>query len=76
VTAIHGVWHVAIGYILAQDQSVRVGTAYILVHQAGLANTAIAEDDDLQRSATLTDWLVVRFYPYLQQDLLPRRHVG
>jgi hypothetical protein len=51
------------------------GVSYILVHQTGLADTAIAEDNDLfpVRSSRDTKY-PVSVGPYLQ-ELLARRHV-
>ena len=55
--------------------------AYILVHQTGLADTAVAEDDDLFERLMSESWDLktsrsASFLPHLKKDLLPRRHVG
>jgi hypothetical protein len=50
--------------------------AYILVHQTRLANTAVAQDDDLWMAVSLPS---CSFHDrvsgaYLEQDLLPGSH--
>ena len=46
--------------------------SYILVHQAGLADTAVTEDNDLPTSAGYDISDTGR--GYLEEDLLPGRH--
>lgn len=54
-----------------------IGT-YILVHQTGLADTAVAKDDDLQSSRDVSlcgaKRGTVSNGAHLEQDLLPGRH--
>lgn len=62
--------------------------SYILVHQAGLADTAISEDDDLdfhlvrgvfsstKHSLLTPETPISRMIMYLEEDLLSRRHDG
>lgn len=54
------------------NESRERGRSYILVHQAGLADTAVTEDNDLPTSAGYT--IAARERDYLEEDFLPRRH--
>lgn len=67
------------GYRQSGDVGGRI--AYILVHQAGLANTAVSEDDHLYGGLVRSSGSIIISAqqitaPYLQEDLLSRRHAG
>lgn len=51
-----------------------MGTTYILVHQAGLADATVAEDDDLHFASVWFSYRRGGWAAHLEQDLSSRRH--